>query len=504
MREDMKTAIVRALTCIVIALCALATVSLGGCDEVNRPSLHSVATAACHLKGIDTELRCGTIEVPENRSAQPPGRSIKLWFAVNPAVARNALADPVVVIAGGPGQSASSVAGVIMPLFSRLNRTRDIVFLDQRGTGHSQPLDCLPPKGMDDLASQLNPDLMLASLPECAKDFAKRGIDVTHYLTEDAAADLDDLRRALGYDQLNLWSASYGTRVALEYIREFPAQVRSVVLDGAAPSSLHLPIDLAIDADQSLSRTINLCKQDDLCNRLHPGLNAALDQLFYRLNQGKEIAHISDPVTGSMANIPFSTDTFASWLRTPLYNALTTSLVPEAVADAATGDYDVLAALNLSVSGDVFDQLSLGMHLSVVCSEDMSGVSQAMIDATLQTRFQDSFYRFYQEMCHDWPTRPVDPAFFTPVKANAPVLILAGGRDPATPPRHSSPLLAGLPNARLIVAKNLGHGISLVACAPDLIDQFVREGSAQKLDGACLENLPAPPFFVPPLTKFNQ
>ena len=494
----------RALTRILIALLAVVGATLSGCDQPVRPSLRSAATSVCHLKGIDSELRCGSIEVPENRTAQPVGRKVRLWFAVNPAVARNALDDPVIVIAGGPGQSASSVAGVLMPLFSKLNRTRDIIFLDQRGTGHSEPLDCPPPKGMDDLASQLNPDLMIASLPDCAKGFAKRGIDVTHYLTEDAAADLDDLRRALGYDRLNLWSASYGTRVALEYLREFPAAVRSVVLDGAAPSSLHLPLDLAIDADQSLSTTINLCKKDDLCNRLHPGLNASLDQLFYRLNQGKEIAHVSDPVTGSMANIPFSTDTFASWLRTPLYNALTTSLVPEAVADAAAGDYDVLAALNLSVSGDVFDQLSLGMHLSVVCSEDMSGVSDAMIEATLQTRFQDSFYRFYQAMCHDWPTRPVDAGFFTPVLASAPVLILAGGRDPATPPRHSTPLLAGLPNARLLIAKNLGHGISLVACAPDLIEQFVREGSAAKLDGSCLEDLPSPPFFVPPLTKFTQ
>jgi pimeloyl-ACP methyl ester carboxylesterase len=500
MREHIKTGFVQALTWVIF----FSSASLAGCDRSGTPSLRSVATAACHLKGIDTELRCATIEVPENRMAHPPGRTVKLWFAVNPAISRNALDDPVVVIAGGPGQSASSVAGVIMPLFAKLNRTRDVIFLDQRGTGHSQALDCAPPKGIDDLASQLNPDLMVATLPGCARGFVERGIDVTHYLTEDAAGDLDDLRRALGYDKLNLWGASYGTRVALEYLREFPDKVRSVVLDGAAPSSLHLPIDLAIDADQSLSATIALCKKDDLCNRLHPGLNAALDQLFLRLNQGKEIAHISDPVTGNMANIPFGTDTFAAWLRTPLYNALTTSLVPEAVADAATGDYDVLAALNLSVSGDVFDQLSLGMHLSVVCSEDMSGVSPAMIDATLQTRFQDSFYRFYQRMCHDWPTRFVEPVFFTDVKANAPVLILAGGRDPATPPRHARPLLAGLPNAKLIVAKNLGHGISLAACAPDLIDQFIREASAKNLDGSCLENLPAPPFFVPPLAKFSQ
>jgi pimeloyl-ACP methyl ester carboxylesterase len=498
MAQHLDSMTARVLTCLVLALAGL----LSACHPEEVSGGRNASLAPCHLKGIDTELRCGTIRVLENRDDHTPtARHIAIWFAVLPSIARAPSSDPVVVIAGGPGQSASSVAGIVMPLFKKLNRTRDIVFIDQRGTGHSAPLTCAPPKGITDLASQLDPQLMLATLPQCAAEFAKKRVDVTHYLTDDAVADLDEVRRALGYGPLNLWAASYGTRVALEYLREYPKEVRSAVLDGVAPSNLRLPLDLAVDADQALSDMISACSADAACAKRYPGLGRQVDQLFESLSHGSFNARIVDPVTGSVSHVPLGGDTFSAWLRQPLYNALTASLVPQAVASAASGDFGTLAALNLSVSGDVFDQLSLGMHLSVVCSEDMAHVSEADIAAVMHTRFKDSFYRFYQTMCDSWRERFVPDSFFQPLVSDRPILMLEGGRDPATPPRHAMSLLPTLSKARLIISPYLGHGISSTGCAPDLIEQFIRNADATALKAQCLESMPAAPFFMPPVAK---
>ena len=225
--------------------------------------------------------------------------------------------------------------------------------------------------------------------------------------------------------------------------------------------------------------------------------------MFESLSHGSFNARVVDPVTGSVSRVPLSSDTFSAWLRQPLYNPLTASLVPQAVANAASGDFGTLAALNLSVSGDVFDQLSLGMHLSVVCSEDMANVKEADIAAVMKTRFQDSFYRFYENMCNSWRARFVPDSFFQPLVSDRPILMLEGGRDPATPPRHAKRLLPTLPHARLIIAPYLGHGISSVGCAPDLIDQFIRSADATVLKAQCLENMPAAPFFMPPVAKYQ-
>jgi len=455
-----------------------------------------VALIACHVKGIEVELRCGKVSVAEDRTrAGPNATHLEVWFAIMPAIARSGVLDPVIVLAGGPGQSDSSVAGLVMPLFAKLNRNRDIVFIDQRGTGHSSPLNCPPPKGATSLASQLDPALVLDSLDNCAKGFHDRGIDVTHYLTTDAAEDIDDVRRALGYAQINLWAASYGTRLALEYLRLYPAFLRSAVLDGPDPSSLQLPVAAAFDTDRALDAVLKACASQARCAKDHPDLSNELDALFAKLKSAPLQVVLSDPMTGRMTPFKLTTDTFASWIRQPLYSPITASLVPEAIVKASTGDFGALAALNLAVSGDVMDQLSLGMHLSVVCSEDLAHVKPEQVQALSSTRFGTSFYDFYKDMCMHWPTRPLPAAFFIYPRADTPILILAGGMDPATPPAEAKALLEGLRNARLLVAPSLGHGISEQACGPDLIDQFFRWIKPLALDGTCLQKLPAPQFF---------
>lgn len=464
--------------------------------------MRHVPLAACHLKGIEVELRCGHLTVAEDRAkTDKKDAHLDVWFAVMPAIARTAVLDPVIVLAGGPGQSDSSVAGLVMPLFAKLNRNRDIVFIDQRGTGHSSPLNCPPPKGATSLASQLDPALVLDSLDACARGFRDRGIDVTHYLTTDAAMDIDEVRRALGYGQINLWAASYGTRLALEYLRLYPTQLRSAVLDGPNPSNMQLPLSAAVDTDRALDAILKGCAAEARCARAHPNLSNDLDVLFAKLKANPLQLTLTDPLTGTASALKLTPDTFAAWVRQPLYSPVTASLVPEAIVKASGGDLGPLAALNLAVTGDVIDELSLGMHLSVVCSEDMAAVKPEQLKALASSRFGTAFYDLYHDMCAHWPSRSLPDAFFALPHADAPVLILAGGLDPATPPVHGEVLLPGLPNGHLLIAPNLGHGISEQACAPELIDQFVRHPDKSKLDGNCLAMLPMPTFFEPLLGR---
>jgi len=229
-------------------LACLAAAALAACTSGSDTPRSAIALADCRLPGVETVARCGTHEVWEDRDAQS-GRRIKLRVAVVPAKARTREPDPVMVIAGGPGQGAVSLASQVMPLFTRLNDSRDIVFLDQRGTGESNPLDC------EDESQPLQM-LFEDALPErlVKKCLARLDADPRQYVTPIAMEDLDEVRAALGYDRVNLWGGSYGTRAALQYLRRHGAHVRSVVLDGVAPATMKLPLSFVADGDAALAR----------------------------------------------------------------------------------------------------------------------------------------------------------------------------------------------------------------------------------------------------------
>lgn len=482
-----------------LALFTASALFLTGCHESGDGTQPSVELRNCRIKGVDTEVRCGDIEVPERRPVQAgaSSRRIKIHFAVIRALVRGKALDPIFVFAGGPGQAATSVGGLVQPLFSRLNRERDLVLVDQRGTGDSNPLQCDLDEGPSGIEQEQDPQRLSASLATCAAKLTEKGNDLTQYTTTIAVQDYDDVRRALGYAHINLWGASYGTRAALEYLRQFPDRVRTATLDGMAPATMKLPIASAFDADQALDELIHQCRADSLCNRRTPNLATRVDGMFARLAQGPIRTNIVLPLTGQSEALNVTRSLLSSWVREPLYSPITASLVPELIARAALDDFNPLLAASQAVSGDVSNSISFGMHLSVICSEDMASVTAADVAGLERTRFGTSFYDKYKALCAQWPVEPVPAAFFRPVRSNAPVLLLSGGLDPATPPHYADQVLADLPRGRNLVAPNLGHGVSLQGCAPDLIDRFIRTKDASVLNPHCLEAMPRPPFFSP-------
>ncbi len=466
---------------------------LAACTSGSEAPRSALALASCRLPGVEALAQCGTLPVWEDRVAKS-GRRIDINVAVVPARLRAKEQDPIMVFAGGPGQGAVSLAAQVMPLFTRLNDTRDVLFIDQRGTGDSNPLDC------DDDEVQPLQALFEDALPTklVRKCLEQLDADPRQYVTSIAIEDLDDVRAALGYPTVNLWGGSYGTRAALEYLRRHPDRVRSMVLDGVAPPDMKLPLSFVADGEAALQRLLEACDAQVLCKSTYPTLRVTIASLRSQLARRPARVSIQDPRTGDRQTIQVNENVFLSGLFRPLYVAELASLLPFGVSAAAGGDFNPLLAQNLEFTTDVSENLSVGMHLAVICAEDVPRISPQDLDGLASSFFGRALVDDFMRACAIWPRGPVPADYYTPVRSQVPALILSGGIDPATPPRHGDRVASTLPNARHFVAPHLGHGVSLHGCAPRLVESFVRKASARDIDGKCLERIPRP-FFVLPL-----
>jgi pimeloyl-ACP methyl ester carboxylesterase len=465
---------------------------VAACTSGSEAPRSSLALAGCRLPGVDAQARCGTLAVWEDRGARS-GRRIDINVAVVPARLRSHERDPVVVFAGGPGQGAVSLASQVMPLFTRLNDTRDVLFVDQRGTGESNPLDC-----EDDEAQPLQA-MFEDALPErlVRKCLEHLDADPRQYVTSIAIEDLEEVRAALDYPTLNLWGGSYGTRAALEYLRRHPDRVRTMVLDGVAPADMKLPLSFVPDGEAALQRLLDDCDAEVLCKSTYPTLRVSIAALRSQLARRPTRVAIQDPRTGDRQTIQVNENVFLSGLFRPLYVAELASLLPFGVSAAAAGDFNPLLAQNLEFTSDVSENLSVGMHLSVICAEDVPRITPADLGALSESFFGSSLVDDFMRACAIWPRGRIPDDYYDAVHSNVPALILSGGIDPATPPRHGARVAATLPNAVHLVAPHLSHGVSLHGCAPRLIEAFVRKASARGLDGKCLERIPRPLFVLP-------
>ena len=492
-----------------------ATLILSGCARESATQQALRALTPCRLKGVEIEVRCGVLQVPERREPLRDAsadksvatRTIPIRFAVIPSVARNREPDPIFILAGGPGQAATEIAGQVLPLFARLNKNRDLVFIDQRGTGGSHPLVCESAAKRGEkgrLSEALDPAADEARIAACATRLSATS-DLTQYTTSAAMQDLDAVRAKLGYKRVNLWGASYGTRAALEYLRQFPDHVRTATLDGVAPAAMKLPLSFAFDTHVAVWRLTDDCAHDAACAKAYPDLSAAIERVFARLDAGPIVATLSHPLNGRIETAKITREVFTTMLRTPLYSSTTASLVPLGVAKLAHDDFSTLAALTMFLSTGLTDQIAIGMHLSVICAEDMADIATADLEAARReaaasafdgkpNRFVGIFYDQYRRLCAKWPAGRAPQAFFEPVRSDVPVLLLSGGIDPATPPRHAVEVAQTLANVRHLVAPNVGHGVSTAGCAPDLIEKFIRSADPKALDGKCLKDIPRPSF----------
>ena len=445
---------------------------------------------ACRLVGLDHDAQCGVLKRPLD-PGRPDGTQIDLHVVVIPALARQKLPDPIFFFAGGPGQSAVGLAGTIEHLTARLDARRDLVLIDQRGTGHSAPLNCDVPTAEEALARALDRARAVAALDACRVALQKLPWgDLRFYTTTIAMADADAVRAALGADRVDLIGISYGTRAALEYLRAYPAHVRRVVIDGVAPPDMVLPDSDDVDADAALAALFRDCAAETACAKAHPSLAQTWQALLASLPKAVDFV---GPVTGEARHVTMTREALRGLVRPALYSPTLGALLPYAIDRAAAGRYEPLMAL---ATGDI--DLSEGQHFSVICAEDaprMSPVDRVAGDHDSQA--------MYRAACANWPRGDVPAAFYTIPRSAAPVLLLSGGLDPVTPPRHAERVAKALgPLARSVVVANNGHNVTAIACMRDAVFHFINaatDAEAQAADMGCAARMPRPLAFEPPL-----
>lgn len=467
------------------------------------PLAQAAGPAPCRVDGLPHEALCGSLERVLD-PARADGPRFQLHYVVVPALARRKLPDPVFLLAGGPGQSAISLAAQLMPVFARLNNRRDIVFVDQRGTGRSAPLDCDEPREAA-LADAADPAKQLQRLAQCRErlmrlPYVKREADLGFFTTTLAMQDLDAVRQALGAERINLVGASYGTRAALEYQRQFPQAVRRSVLDGVAPPDMVLPVSAGADAQAALDALFSACSTESACTRQWPTLRTQWDALLASLPR---VVTVADPLSGRPESFTLSRDLLLGAVRAPLYVPTLAAGLPAAIVAAAEGRFEPLAALAGVLSRRGGPQLYTGMHFSVICAEDAPRIAGAA--STPARDFGNGLAPLYEQACANWPRAAVPEAFYKVGAAATPVLLLAGGLDPATPPRHAKRVADALgAQARLVLVPHAGHGLLGSGCVPDLLYRFVDardEAQALAIDAACITGIPRPPAFVPPMPE---
>ena len=482
----------------LLGICVTAALALTGCgDQAKTGAVEATLfPIPCRVANVENEVRCATLDVFENRDTRQ-GRKIGLHIVVLPATARIKEPDPVFVFAGGPGQAASQLARESLAMLGGLNTRRDIVLIDQRGTGKSNGLGCkfVDPDALESIDPAVRAQEDRRRVVDCRDALAARA-DLTRYTTTIAMADIEDARVALGYEKINLWGGSYGTRAAMEYLRRHPAAVRSVVLDGVAPPSMALPATFARDAGAAYDKMLDACAREAGCAKRFPQLKSDIDELLARAEKSPRKIFLPGTRTGEPREIVISRDAVLSSMFVALYVPQFAAMLPEVLSHAGRGNFAPLLAI-----GDAFgvfdeEKIFAGMRFSVVCAEDLPRIAASTAGAE-RAPFGGMFVREMAKACGEWPRGAMAKDFDQPVQSDKPVLILSGALDPVTPPIHGEEVAKSLPRSRHLIAPNIGHGVSAQGCAPRLIKKFIESARVENIDGACLARLPRPLFYEP-------
>lgn len=442
---------------------------------------------------VSIEARCGRFAVPENPD-EPQGAAIELAVAVVPAVATRAKPDPLFLLAGGPGQGAIEGYAPILGAFAGIRRERDLVLVDQRGTGASNRLDCDIPD--DVLATgEVSPAELRELASDCLEELGGRP---QFYTTSLAVRDLDAVRAALGYQQINVFGGSYGTRVAQHYARRYPERTRSVVLDAVVPPTLALVPHIAIESQRALERVFARCAADAGCNERFPALADQFARIDARLRDGPVTTWFMHPVDGTASDIQVTRAHLVTMARMLTYSARTASLLPLVIHEAATnGNYAPLAAQAEMIGEDLERMIAMGMHHSVVCAEDATRFSGAVQRSELERSYIGPIMLDgMAAICDVWPRGPVDGDFHEPMDSAVPALLLSGEFDPATPADYGAIAAEGFRHSLHVVVPGQGHGQTRSPCVQGLLRSFIERASVEGLDASCVEAIRPAPFFL--------
>jgi pimeloyl-ACP methyl ester carboxylesterase len=438
------------------------------------------------------KARCATLQRPLDPTGTESGE-IELRVVVVPALNLTPEPDPFVPIAGGPGQGSVQFYAAYSSAFEAVRRNRDILLVDQRGTGESSRMDC--PVDEELVEGQYSRELTIEYTRDCLAELPH---DPRFFTTSVAVADLEAIREALAYPALNLYGVSYGSRVAQHFARRYPDATRTIVLDGVVPPQVPLGPEIATESQKAVDRILARCSEDKHCNERFPELQETFKRVVEGLKQSPVNIEAPHPSSGRFERLLFGHSEMAVAVRLLAYNPRTIALLPLLIDEAGKGNYVPLASQYQMTMIAMSDAMAIGMHNAVMCSEDAPRLAAEDIDydglsATYMGAMQ---MKALEAICSVWPAGPTDAEINTPLATDLPVLLLSGDADPITPPRYADMAAENLSRSKHVVGKHQGHGQISVGCMPRLVAKFVDTADPDAVDSACVERSFVMPFFL--------
>jgi pimeloyl-ACP methyl ester carboxylesterase len=449
-----------------------------------------VALRPCHVPSLQEEVRCGTYEVYEDRAAKS-GRKIPLNIVVVPALNVTPAPDPLFWLEGGPGVGATAAVYAARGFLSDIRKNHDLVFVDQRGTGKSNPLNCDVGDSPDDLQKFFGGTPLRESLRNCRQALEKIA-DLKMYTTPIAMDDLDEVRDALGYTKIDIAGLSYGSLASQVYLRMHGDHVRVVFLGGVATPNIKQPLQFARSAQHALDLLFEDCAADKECQESFPKLREEFDSVLARFKDDPLRVEMVRPGDKQKQSVLLYRGSFADRLRLMLTSTGSARYVPAVIHKAFQNDFITFesAALLANPGGGI----SRGMYFTITCSEGARFITdEDLTRESAGTFMGDSRARIHRDACNEWPRGDIPANYIELVKSNAPVLLIAGELDAASGPWFPAAAIKSLPNGRLVKIRYYGHQFG-DPCTKRIFSAFIEKGSATGIDTSCTDEIRRPPF----------
>ena len=462
-----------------------------------QPSRNRIDLKQCQIANVDGSALCGSYDVYENRATKS-GRRVGLNIVVLPALGPTHLPDPVFWLHGGPGAAATEAVGIAKGGFPEgFRKDRDLVFIDQRGTGKSNPLRSDVGDDPAEIQTYFGKLFPLAAVRACREKLEKTA-DLRMYTTPIAMDDIDEVRGALGYDKINIVAASYGTIAAQVYMRQHPSRLRAVFLVGVATPGVKQPLLFARAAQHALDLLFVDCAADETCNRAFPNLKNEFKGVLSRFDNGPIEVNMLDVTTKKMRPVTLERENYVERLRFLLYATTFARFVPLIVHQAFNGDF--IPFETISIRYNPGSLLARGMYLTVTCSEGIRFISNNEIVSEAQGTFVgETRVRAHMVACNDWPKGDIPASFIDPVKSDIPTVMFSGEVDGSSPPWFGKDAVRYMPNGLQILARYAGHQAD-TSCVWEVMRTFVNSASVRGIDSSCAEKIRRPPFAteIPP------
>lgn len=453
-----------------------------------------VTLKPCHVEGVKQEVRCGVYEIFENRKARK-GRMLPLKIVVIPAKHPHQEDGPIFYMAGGPGEAATELAGLVIE--SGDTEEHEVVLVDERGTGEGHRLDCPSRVSDDNLEGYLNGPFDPAAARAC-RDELQRKFDLTQYSTPNFVEDVDEVRGAMGYERINLSAGSFGTYAALIYMRRHPDRVRTAYLSSLVPLSNRVPLYHAEAAQLALDELFKECVEDPACHAAYPRVGENFATLLKKVREAPILTSVRHPVTGVRTEIHLTERAFGDALRVMMYHNPGAHEIPFLIEQAMAGDFSPFAEAALRANRDIYSGGNMGLHYAITCNEFVSRIRPEEVEPATRGSFLGSWrVRDQMAACQNWPKTELPNDYFEPFRLDAPAVLVSGEADATgSRGRWGKEVASFMPNAVHVIVPGGGHTPDN-DCTRRIRHALFRSGTTKDLDTSSMAKLQRPAFKLP-------